>query len=393
MSQPLDVLGGITAEQFLAEYWQKKPLLVRNALPEIANILEPSDVMELALDENISARLIKQKDRDPNQWSVKSSPLLKADFQKMPKLWTLLVQAVDHYSFDLAELWKKFPFIPQWRRDDIMVSYAPKGGSVGKHFDFYDVFLVQGYGHRRWQLGQMCDAETEFVPGQPLKLLPEMDVNFDEVLAPGDLLYVPPGLSHYGVAEDDCLTFSFGFRMPNISDMMDRVSDKFSDNQLLKNPLQDLIRDQISPIGQIAQPELEYLKAELLAQLHNSTVLEDAIMSLMSEPKYPDNIPEAEEIGTGDLEDALDQGYQLILEPASRLLYTEEDGELLFWANGEGLYISDEFAPLLKQIADGELVELNEDLYHEDILEDVAQLLNDSVLMLLPAEDAEDEAE
>ena len=393
MSQPLDVLGGITAEQFLAEYWQKKPLLVRNALPEIANILEPSDVMELALDENISARLIKQKDRDPNQWSVKSSPLLKADFQKMPKLWTLLVQAVDHYSFDLAELWKKFPFIPQWRRDDIMVSYAPKGGSVGKHFDFYDVFLVQGYGHRRWQLGQMCDAETEFVPGQPLKLLPEMDVNFDEVLAPGDLLYVPPGLSHYGVAEDDCLTFSFGFRMPNISDMMDRVSDKFSDNQLLKNPLQDLIRDQISPIGQITQPELEYLKAELLAQLHNSTVLEDAIMSLMSEPKYPDNIPEAEEIGTGDLEDALDQGYQLILEPASRLLYTEEDGELLFWANGEGLYISDEFAPILKQIADGELVELNEDLYHEDILEDVAQLLNDSVLMLLPAEDAENEAE
>ena len=393
MSQPLDVLGGITAELFLAEYWQKKPLLVRNALPEIANILEPSDVMELALDENISARLIKQKDRDPNQWSVKSSPLLKADFQKMPKLWTLLVQAVDHYSFDLAELWKKFPFIPQWRRDDIMVSYAPKGGSVGKHFDFYDVFLVQGYGHRRWQLGQMCDAETEFVPGQPLKLLPEMDVNFDEVLAPGDLLYVPPGLSHYGVAEDDCLTFSFGFRMPNISDMMDRVSDKFSDNQLLKNPLQDLIRDQISPIGQITQPELEYLKAELLAQLHNSTVLEDAIMSLMSEPKYPDNIPEAEEIGTGDLEDALDQGYQLILEPASRLLYTEEDGELLFWANGEGLYISDEFAPLLKQIADGELVELNEDLYHEDILEDVAQLLNDSVLMLLPAEDTEDEAE
>ncbi|WP_180037033.1 MULTISPECIES: cupin domain-containing protein [unclassified Acinetobacter] len=393
MSQPLDVLGGITAEQFLAEYWQKKPLLVRNALPEIANILEPSDVMELALDENISARLIKQKDRDPNQWSVKSSPLLKADFQKMPKLWTLLLQAVDHYSFDLAELWKKFPFIPQWRRDDIMVSYAPKGGSVGKHFDFYDVFLVQGYGHRRWQLGQMCDAETEFVPGQPLKLLPEMDVNFDEVLAPGDLLYVPPGLSHYGVAEDDCLTFSFGFRMPNISDMMDRVSDKFSDNQLLKNPLQDLIRDQISPIGQITQPELEYLKAELLAQLHNSTVLEDAIMSLMSEPKYPDNIPEAEEIGTGDLEDALDQGYQLILEPASRLLYTEEDGELLFWANGEGLYISDEFASLLKQIADGELVELNEDLYHEDILEDVAQLLNDSVLMLLPAEDTEDEAE
>ncbi|MEQ1369306.1 cupin domain-containing protein [Acinetobacter schindleri] len=390
MSQPLDVLGGITAEQFLAEYWQKKPLLVRNAMPEIAGLLEPDDVMELALDENVTARLIKQKDRDPNQWSVKSSPLLKADFQKMPKLWTLLVQAVDHYSFDLSELWKKFPFIPQWRRDDIMVSYAPQGGSVGKHFDFYDVFLVQGYGQRRWQLGQMCNAETEFVPGQPLKLLPEMDVNFDEVLAPGDLLYVPPGLSHYGVAEDDCLTFSFGFRMPNVSDMMDRVGDKFAENEVLRNPLTDIIRDQISAAGEVTANELEYLKSKIMEQLHNSNVLEDAIMSLMSEPKYPENIPEAEEIGTGDLEEALDQGYSIMLEPASRLLYTEEDGEILFWGNGEGLCISEAFAEKLKLIANGESVMLNLDFADEDMLEDLADLLNESILMLVPPAEEEE---
>ena len=389
MSQVLDVLGGITAEQFLAEYWQKKPLLVRNALPEIAGMLEPNDVMELALDENVTARLIKQKDRDPNQWSVKSSPLMKADFQKMPKLWTLLVQAVDHYSFDLAELWKKFPFIPQWRRDDIMVSYAPQGGSVGKHFDFYDVFLVQGYGHRRWQLGQMCDADTDFVAGQPLKLLPEMNVHFDEVLAPGDLLYVPPGLSHYGVAEDECLTFSFGFRMPNVTDMMDRVCDKFSENELLKNPLLDIIRDQQSAIGQITQNELEYLKAKVFEQLQNSTLIEDAIVSLMSEPKYPENIPEAEEIGTGDLEEALEQGYSLILEPASRLLYTDQENELLFWANGESICISEQFAPHLKNIADGKAVALDESLFDQDILEDIAMLMNESVLMLLPSESEE----
>lgn len=386
MSQSLDVLGGITAEQFLSEYWQKKPLLVRNALPEIINILEPSDVMELALEQNVSARLIRQKDRDPNQWHVKSSPLIKGDFQKLPKLWTLLVQAVDHYSFDLAELWKKFPFIPQWRRDDIMVSYAQKGGSVGKHFDFYDVFLVQGYGHRRWQLGQMCNEETEYVAGQPLKLLPEIEVNFDEVLAPGDLLYVPPGLAHYGVAEDDCLTFSFGFRMPNIAEMMDRVSDKFADNQQLKNPLKDILRDKVSNIGEITLNELDLLKTELLAQLQNSMVLDDAIMSLMSEPKYPDNIPEAEEIGVGDLEEALEEGYKLILEPASRLLYTDQDNEVLFWANGEGICMSEAFIPFLKKLADGQAINLDQDLYDEDILEDIAELLNDSVLMLVPAE-------
>lgn len=389
MSQPLDVLGGITAEQFLSEYWQKKPLLVRNALPEIANLLEPSDVMELALEEDVTARLIKQKDKDPNQWSVKSSPLIKGDFQKMPKLWTLLVQAVDHYSFDLAELWKKFPFIPQWRRDDIMVSYAPKGGSVGQHFDFYDVFLLQGYGHRRWQLGQMCDAETAFVPGQPLKLLPKMEVNFDEVLAPGDLLYVPPGLAHYGVAEDDCLTYSFGFRMPNVSDMMDRVGDKFAENEALRNPLTDIIRDQISAAGEVTGNELEYLKDKIMEQLHNSNVLEDAIMSLMSEPKYPENLPEAEEIGTGDLEEALDQGYSIMLEPASRLLYTEEDGEVLFWGNGEGLCVSEAFAEKLKLIANGESVMLDLDFADEDMLEDLADLLNESILMLVPPAEEE----
>ena len=389
MSQTLAVLGGITAEQFLTEYWQKKPLLVRNALPEIKNLLEPADVMELALDENINARLIKQKDKDPNHWSVKSSPLMKADFQKMPKLWTLLIQAIDHYSFDLAELWKKFPFIPQWRRDDIMVSYASKGGSVGKHFDFYDVFLVQGHGHRRWQLGQMCDADSEIVAGQPLKLLPEIQIHFDEILAPGDLLYVPPGLAHYGVAEDDCLTYSFGFRMPNLAEMMDRVSDKFAVDQLLKNPLTDILREKMTSVGQISQSELEYLKTKLLAQLQNPTVLEDALMSLMSESKYPENIPEAEAIGSGDLEQALDQGYSLMLEPASRLLYTEVESKLLFWANGEGICISDDFAPLLKQLADGNLILLDEKLARPEMLEDIVNLLNESILMLLPAVDTE----
>ena len=387
MSQPLDVLGGITAEQFLSEYWQKKPLLVRNAIPEIAGILEPNDVMELALEDEMSARLIKQKDRDPNQWTVKSSPLIKADFQKMPKLWTLLVQAVDHYSFDLSEMWKKFPFIPQWRREDIMVSYAPKGGSVGKHFDFYDVFLVQGYGHRRWQLGQQCDASTEYVAGQPLKLLPEIDVNFDEVLAPGDLLYVPPCLAHYGVAEDDCLTYSFGFRMPNVADMIDSLGDTLSIDECLQNPLIDIQRDQTSAIGEITSQELQYLREKLLEELQNPNALNEALMTLISRPGYPNNIPENDEIGVGDLEETLDQGYLLKLEPASRLLYSEFDGVLRFWANGERVDISEAFTSKLKMIADGEIIELNEEMYDQAILENIAELMNTSIIMLLPSDE------
>ncbi|AUM26491.1 cupin domain-containing protein [Acinetobacter pittii] len=384
MTEPLTVLGGITAEQFLAEYWQKKPLLVRNGLPEIIGFLQPQDVQELALEEHASARLIRQKDKNPNEWHVKSSPLTKGDFQKLPKLWSILVQAVDHYSFDLSELWKKFPFIPQWRRDDIMVSYAPKGGSVGKHFDFYDVFLVQGHGHRRWQLGQMCDANTAFVPNQPLKLLPEIDVQFDEVLAPGDLLYVPPGMAHYGIAEDDCLTFSFGFRMPNVAGMMERISDQFSANILLQNPVVDIARKQMSQIGEINSTELSYLKDLVLAQLQDSTALDAAIMSYMSEPKYPDNIPEPDEIEADDLQEILHEGYEVLLEPASRLLYTESDGILSFWGNGEALCIAETFAPKLKAIADGESLAFDSEFNELEILENVAYLLNESILMLLP---------
>ena len=348
MSQPLTVLGGITAEQFLTEYWQKKPLLVRNAMPEIVGLIEPDDVKELALEEHVSARLIRQKNKNPNEWHVKSSPLSKGDFQKLPNLWTILVQAIDHYSFDISELWKKFPFIPQWRRDDIMVSYAPKGGSVGKHFDFYDVFLVQGHGHRRWQLGQMCDESTEFVPDQPLKLLPEMDVHFDEVLAPGDLLYVPPGLSHYGVAEDECLTFSFGFRMPNLAEMMDRISDQFAENSLLKNPLLDIPRQQATAIGEINHTEFSYLKNQLLDYLCQAPEFDAAIMAYMSEVKYPDNIPEPEEIEANELIEIIGTGYELMLEPAMKLLYRQHNGVLEFWANGEPVCVSKAFEKQLQ---------------------------------------------
>lgn len=384
MSQSLTVLGGITAEQFLTEYWQKKPLLVRNAMPEIIGLLEPDDVKELALDEDISARLIRQKNKNPNEWHVKSSPLTKGDFQKLPNLWTILVQAVDHYSFDIAELWKKFPFIPQWRRDDIMVSYAPKGGSVGKHFDFYDVFLVQGHGHRRWQLGQMCDESTTFVPDQPLKLLTEIDVQFDEVLAPGDLLYVPPSLSHYGVAEDDCLTFSFGFRMPNLAEMSDRLSEQFAKNSALKQPLADITRQKTNNIGEINGTEFSYLKTQLLDYLTQAPEFDAAIMAYMSESKYPNSIPEPEEIAVDDLLEVIHSGYQLLLEPASKILYRQQNDCLEFWANGEQLCISQTFEPYIKQIADGMGIIFDEQLNQTEILEDITQLLNDAVLMLLP---------
>ncbi|SDB87184.1 cupin domain-containing protein [Acinetobacter boissieri] len=390
MSQALKVLGGLSAETFLREYWQKKPLLVRNALPELVTLLEPSDIQELALEDHVTARLILQQGKAHDQWQTKSSPLKAKDFKKLPQYWTLLVQAVDQHSLELAEMWKKFSFIPQWRRDDIMVSYAPQGGSVGQHFDFYDVFLVQGHGERRWQLGQMCDANTPLVPNQPLKILPDMQVHFDEVLQPGDLLYVPPGLSHYGVAENECLTYSFGFRMPNVASMLDRVSDQFADNNAFKNPVVDVIRQNSTAIGEVSTLEFEHLKAQLIDALKNSTCFDAGIMQLMSEPKYPDNIPEADELELSDLLEVAEESYQLQVDPASRLLYQTKADQVTFWGNGEKTTVLLSESDVLKALADGETLALNSEILAHDSISSVLQFINDAVLMLIPPQDEED---
>ncbi|MCH4246228.1 MAG: cupin domain-containing protein [Acinetobacter populi] len=383
MSEQLSILGGLTAEQFLTEYWQKKPLLVRNALPEIVGMFEPDDIKELALEDHITARLITQNGKLHDDWKVKNSPLSKKDFKKLPPYWTLLVQAVDHYSIELAELWKQFAFIPQWRRDDIMVSYAPKGGSVGQHFDFYDVFLLQGFGHRRWQLGQWCDESSALIANQPLKLLTDMQIDFDEVLAPGDLLYVPPRLSHYGVAQDECLTFSFGFRMPNPAQLIDRVSDRFAEQMTTKTPMIDINRSSSQDIGEIKQTEFDDLKQKLLQLITHNAGFESAVMELISEPKYPDNIPELEEIRLNDLKELENQGFYITLEPASRLLYrTLSDQKLEFWANGEKLEIDPSAQDIFKTLADGENILLDNILTDETQAEDILDAINQAILML-----------
>ncbi|HCC65421.1 MAG TPA: ribosomal oxygenase, partial [Moraxella sp.] len=182
MTQHFCLPSDISPEQFLSEYWQKKPLLIKQGLPQLVGMFEPDDIIGLAQDEDATARLISENNQ---QWSLKTSPLTAKDFQKLPKHWTVLVQNMEQWSPALGNLWHAFDFIAQWQRDDIMVSYAPSGGSVGKHYDNYDVFLAQGYGKRHWQLGKYCDQTTQFEAGQPIRLMNEMgELIFDEVLEP-----------------------------------------------------------------------------------------------------------------------------------------------------------------------------------------------------------------
>lgn len=211
---------GMPPAVFLRDYWQKRPLLIRNAFPGLQSPIQPEDLAGLACEEGVLARLI-QHDRASDRYSLRHGPFEESEFPGMPHQdWTLLVQDVDKWDADVAALLPAFDFLPRWRIDDIMVSFAAPGGSVGAHVDQYDVFLLQAQGHRRWQIDARPGAPQDFRPDAELKLLREFEPSHDWVLGPGDMLYLPPGVPHHGVAEDACLTFSVGMRAPSAAELM-----------------------------------------------------------------------------------------------------------------------------------------------------------------------------
>ena len=204
----LPLLGGLDAAAFLARYWQKRPLLVRAAIPDFAGIVSRADLIRLATRDDAETRLVARRGR---QWTLRHGPFAARDFANLPaRQWTLLVQGLNHFIPAADALLSQFDFIPRARLDDVMVSYAVPGGGVGPHFDSYDVFLLQGPGRRRWRIGAQKDHELD--PRAPLKILKRFDPEFDWVLEPGDMLYLPPGYAHDGIAVDECMTYSIGFR-------------------------------------------------------------------------------------------------------------------------------------------------------------------------------------
>ncbi|MDQ8038175.1 MAG: cupin domain-containing protein [Pedobacter sp.] len=331
---PLAYLGGLSATEFLRDYWQKKPLLVRNAFPELAYRLSPEDLMELAQEESAESRLILEKGKTP--WELRKGPFTPKQFKALPKThWTLLVQAVDHYLPELSDYLDHFSFIPNWRIDDIMISFAPEGGSVGPHYDQYDVFLIQGIGNRRWQLGQHCDETTPRVQGTPLRIIENIEVGFDEVLGPGDLLYVPPGLSHYGVAQNDCTTYSVGFRAPALAHLLERVVDVALENAGSTQLFADTAREATQHPGELTDKDLEALRQQLMSLLDNREALRAAVAPFLSEAKYEDYEPQGEEFDVEEVREAFTAGALLRRDPASRCLYTVQDDSPALFINGQ----------------------------------------------------------
>ena len=347
--QPLQLLNNLTPAQFLAEYWQKKPLLIRQAIPNFKGLMSPNDLAGLACEDDVQARIIKQK---KHSWSVQNSPFDGGDFSKLPaKDWTLLVQSVNHYLPEATDLLAQFNFIPHARLDDLMVSYAPAGGGVGAHVDSYDVFLLQGSGKRNWKISAQSDLSL--IEGVPLRILKHFETEQEWTLEAGDMLYLPPQIAHWGVSMgDDCMTYSIGFRAPKTQELMHEFFSYLQDNieaddlrvaSLYRDPDLSL---QTHP-AEISKDMIKQVSAMLQTMTWDNNHIADFLGKYLTEPK-PDVVFEApRKISLATFCKQLST-KSLSLDLKSQMLFSQNQ----FYLNGEPLTVAAELSACMRELAD-----------------------------------------
>lgn len=374
---------------FLRDFWQKKPLLIRNPWRSWRNPLDPDALAGLACEEGVESRLIMQAS---DEWKVEHGPLGEARFGKLGKKpWTLLVQAVDHHVPEVAALIAPFRFVPNWRIDDVMVSYAADGGGVGPHFDQYDVFLIQGLGRRRWQVGGPCDSAAGLRPHDDLRLLARFEPIEEWVLEPGDILYVPPRVAHNGVAVgDDCMTYSVGFRAPSRSELIthwcdDLVAD-MQDEDRYDDP--DL-RTQDNP-GEISPKALERLHAMVTEAVRDRDTFARWFGRFTSTRKYPDIDWQPEEpVELAALRTYLTDGHPVRRNPASRFSFIRGDDDVLLFVDGQCFECSGERMALAEELCARESFTVDPDQLKSDgAMGLIAVLFNQGSIGFDPDDDA-----
>ncbi len=345
---PLQLLGGITAREFLRDYWQKKPLLIRQAIPDFESPIDADELAGLALEEEVESRLVIEHGERP--WELRRGPFAEDAFSTLPEReWTLLVQAVDQFVPEVAELLEHFRFLPSWRIDDVMISFAAPGGSVGPHFDNYDVFLLQAQGKRNWKIGQMCSSESPLLQHADLRILAEFEESAEWVLEPGDMLYLPPRLAHFGIAEDDCMTYSVGFRAPSAAEVLTHFTDFLSQYLTDEERYTDADAQPVSDPHQIQVDALDRLKGLLAEHMSDERMLLTWFGQFMTEPRYPELVA-GEELGEEDFINSLQDGAILVRNPSARLAWSEVDDDVLLFASGQSRYLPGKLRELLKLV-------------------------------------------
>lgn len=368
---------------FLRDTWQRRPLLLSNPWTAWRNPLAPDELAGLACEPGVESRLIEVA---PVDMTVEHGPLAEARFAGLGRSpWTLLVQAVDQHVPAVAALIEPFRFLPNWRIDDVMVSYATDGGGVGAHFDQYDVFLIQGLGRRRWRVGGACNDATPLLPHDDLRLLADFTPEHEWVLEPGDILYLPPGIAHEGVAlGDDCMTYSIGFRAPATAELIaawcDEVLSQLGDDDRYTDG--DALVPQDNP-GEITPAALERLQALVLARLSDRAGFARLFGAHATTPRYPevDWSPERP-LTLKRLRHAVAQGAEFERNPASRFAFVAEgESACLLFVDGEGLPCRDDADACARRICGSSTFTL-EPRWSDAALEVVLDLCNRGALAL-----------
>ncbi len=346
ITQPLPLLGGMSPQQFMKKHWQKKPLLVRQAIPNFKPLLDRAELFELAASEDAQTRLVIQAPGASPGWRFEHGPFQR---RALPPLkqpgWTILLQGVDLHHDAVHALMNQFRLVPDARLDDLMISYATDRGGVGPHYDSYDVFLLQAQGRRRWRIGRQKDLSLQ--PDLPLKILANFEPEEEHLLEPGDMLYLPPRYAHDGIAEGECMTYSVGFRIPNRAEiareLLQRLAEDAEDSvgvSLYRDP------DQLA----VAQPAeippkmLEFAQDALRDALKDSQAFARGLGEYMTEPKP------SVWFDTVEPSDGLAQALHLQgcrLDRRSRMMF---DAKHIF-INGESFTASGRDAALMHRLA------------------------------------------
>jgi 50S ribosomal protein L16 3-hydroxylase len=330
---------GVDETRFLAEYWQQRPLLMQQAFPGLASPLSADELAGLACEPGIESRLVREQGPD-RPWQVDHGPLEEAIFARLPEHhWTLLVQDVDKYVPEVAALLARFRFIPEWRLDDIMISYATDGGSVGPHVDAYDVFLIQVEGSRRWRIDTRPEPPDDCVPDLELRILRRFESDRDWLLQPGDVLYLPPGVPHWGIAEGECVTWSVGLRAPSWQELALDWAEHLADGGST-NAYRDPALTPPEDPAEITAEAFRHFRDGIERTLRGADdhAFRAWLGALLTEPK-PHLAPEPPEtpLSAADAVALLRREGRLLRQGASRLLYCmspASGGEHLLFANG-----------------------------------------------------------
>jgi 50S ribosomal protein L16 3-hydroxylase len=278
--QKLQFLGNLTPAQFLRDYWQKKPLLIRQAFPGFKPLLKFEKLAELARENYVESRLITHAN---DQWDLKHGPLTELPPREQRE-WTMLVQGVNLYDERVDALLRQFRFVPDTRLDDLMISYATDGGGVGPHYDSYDVFLLQAHGKRRWRIS--AQEDRTLIDGLPVKILADFEPEEEYVLEPGDMLYLPPQYCHDGIAEGECMTYSVGFRVPNFQELGESFLQFMADSIDLPGLYNDPALKPAAKPAEIPRDMLETVMEELNKVRWDEEDVTVFLGEHMSEPKH-----------------------------------------------------------------------------------------------------------